>query len=169
MDLDSSASSSKARLRCASACRHRSATLRTDESARGSPAIRHVHGPAQALGVPRPGCRAGVAYAQGGYPRRRLPRARPATTLESELGPVAVEDVMDELGSQLRSQLQPGDIAGRVSARGFAYSSSAATRATSMPGCRASCSVSPTCLPLGRASLGDHFLQRRSDGLQCAG
>ena len=42
------------------------------------------------------------------------------TTLESELGPVAVEDVMDELGAQLRSQLQPGDIAGRVSARGFA-------------------------------------------------
>jgi EAL domain-containing protein (putative c-di-GMP-specific phosphodiesterase class I)/GGDEF domain-containing protein len=41
-------------------------------------------------------------------------------TLESELGPVAVEDVMDELGAQLRSQLQPGDIAGRVSARGFA-------------------------------------------------
>jgi EAL domain-containing protein (putative c-di-GMP-specific phosphodiesterase class I)/GGDEF domain-containing protein len=40
--------------------------------------------------------------------------------LESEIGPVAVEDVMDELGSQLRSQLQPGDLAGRVSARGFA-------------------------------------------------
>jgi len=42
------------------------------------------------------------------------------TALESELGPVAVEDVMDELGSQLRNQLQPGDLAGRVSARGFA-------------------------------------------------
>jgi EAL domain-containing protein (putative c-di-GMP-specific phosphodiesterase class I)/GGDEF domain-containing protein len=42
------------------------------------------------------------------------------SALESELGPVAVEDVMDELGSQLRSQLQPGDLAGRVSARGFA-------------------------------------------------
>jgi EAL domain-containing protein (putative c-di-GMP-specific phosphodiesterase class I)/GGDEF domain-containing protein len=42
------------------------------------------------------------------------------SALESEIGPVAVEDVMDELGSQLRSQLQPGDLAGRVSARGFA-------------------------------------------------
>jgi EAL domain-containing protein (putative c-di-GMP-specific phosphodiesterase class I)/GGDEF domain-containing protein len=42
------------------------------------------------------------------------------TALESEIGPVAVEDVMDELGSQLRNQLQPGDLAGRVSARGFA-------------------------------------------------
>ena len=42
------------------------------------------------------------------------------SALESELGPVAVEDVMDELGSQLRSQLQPGDLAGRVSTRGFA-------------------------------------------------
>ena len=41
-------------------------------------------------------------------------------SLESDLGPVAVEDVMDELGAQLRTQLQPGDIAGRVSARGFA-------------------------------------------------
>jgi EAL domain-containing protein (putative c-di-GMP-specific phosphodiesterase class I)/GGDEF domain-containing protein len=43
-----------------------------------------------------------------------------AATLESELGPLALEDVLDELGSQLRSQLQPGDIAGRVAARGFA-------------------------------------------------
>ncbi len=41
-------------------------------------------------------------------------------SLESELGPLALEDVTDELGTQLRSQLQPGDIAGRVSARGFA-------------------------------------------------
>jgi len=43
-----------------------------------------------------------------------------ASALEAELGPLALEDVMDELGVQLRSQLQPGDIAGRVSARGFA-------------------------------------------------
>jgi EAL domain-containing protein (putative c-di-GMP-specific phosphodiesterase class I)/GGDEF domain-containing protein len=43
-----------------------------------------------------------------------------ASALESEIGPLAFEDVMDELGVQLRTQLQPGDIAGRVSARGFA-------------------------------------------------
>ncbi|NJD30991.1 MAG: EAL domain-containing protein [Gammaproteobacteria bacterium] len=43
-----------------------------------------------------------------------------ATALENELGSLALEDVIDELGTLLRSQLQPGDIAGRVSARGFA-------------------------------------------------
>jgi EAL domain-containing protein (putative c-di-GMP-specific phosphodiesterase class I)/GGDEF domain-containing protein/PAS domain-containing protein len=40
--------------------------------------------------------------------------------LDAELGPLSLEDVMDELGTQLRTQLQPGDIAGRVSGRGFA-------------------------------------------------
>ena len=40
--------------------------------------------------------------------------------LDGELGPLAAEDVMDELGSLLRSLLQPGDIAGRVTGHGFA-------------------------------------------------
>ena len=33
---------------------------------------------------------------------------------------LGLKRLMDELGIQLRTQLQPGDIAGRVSARGFA-------------------------------------------------
>jgi len=40
--------------------------------------------------------------------------------LESEYGPVASEDLLEVVGEQLRAQLQPGDVAGRVSARGFA-------------------------------------------------
>jgi EAL domain-containing protein (putative c-di-GMP-specific phosphodiesterase class I)/GGDEF domain-containing protein/CheY-like chemotaxis protein len=41
-------------------------------------------------------------------------------TLEEDLGPVAVESLMDGIGTVLRSQLQPGDEASRVTARGFA-------------------------------------------------
>ena len=40
--------------------------------------------------------------------------------LDGELGPLALEDVMDEVGTLLRTLLQPGDIAGRVTGRGFA-------------------------------------------------
>ncbi len=42
------------------------------------------------------------------------------TALGAELGPLAVEDIMDELGTLLCSQLQPGDIAGRVTGQCFA-------------------------------------------------
>jgi len=41
-------------------------------------------------------------------------------TLESEFGPVASEDLLEGVGEQLRAQLQPGDVAGRVAMRGFA-------------------------------------------------
>ncbi|MGB5102310.1 MAG: EAL domain-containing protein [Steroidobacteraceae bacterium] len=41
-------------------------------------------------------------------------------TLEEDLGPVAVESLMDGIGALLRGQLQPGDDASRVTARGFA-------------------------------------------------
>jgi multidomain signaling protein FimX len=40
--------------------------------------------------------------------------------LDGEIGTLAVEDVMEEIGSLLRSLLQPGDIAGRVTGRCFA-------------------------------------------------
>jgi EAL domain-containing protein (putative c-di-GMP-specific phosphodiesterase class I)/GGDEF domain-containing protein len=40
--------------------------------------------------------------------------------LEQDVGPLAVEDLMDALGRELRAQLQPGDIASRITARGFA-------------------------------------------------
>jgi EAL domain-containing protein (putative c-di-GMP-specific phosphodiesterase class I)/GGDEF domain-containing protein len=40
--------------------------------------------------------------------------------LEHELGPLAVEDLIEELGRELRVQLQPGDIASRITARSFA-------------------------------------------------
>jgi len=43
-----------------------------------------------------------------------------AAALETEFGPLALEDLMDQLGTLLRTQLQPGDVAGRVCARGFA-------------------------------------------------
>jgi EAL domain-containing protein (putative c-di-GMP-specific phosphodiesterase class I)/GGDEF domain-containing protein len=43
-----------------------------------------------------------------------------AGALENDLGPLGLEDVLDEFGRELRSQLQPGDVAARVSARGFA-------------------------------------------------
>jgi EAL domain-containing protein (putative c-di-GMP-specific phosphodiesterase class I)/GGDEF domain-containing protein len=42
------------------------------------------------------------------------------SALDHELGPLAVEDIMDKLGSLLRSLLQPGDIAGRITGHGFA-------------------------------------------------
>lgn len=41
-------------------------------------------------------------------------------TLEEDLGPVAVETLLDGIGTLLRSQLQPGDDASRITARGFA-------------------------------------------------
>jgi multidomain signaling protein FimX len=41
--------------------------------------------------------------------------------LDGEFGPLAAEDVMDELGSLLRSLLQPGDIGGRITGQGFAF------------------------------------------------
>ena len=40
--------------------------------------------------------------------------------LEGELGALAVEDLIEGVGQQLRSQLQPGDIAGRITSRGCA-------------------------------------------------
>ena len=41
-------------------------------------------------------------------------------TVENELGPLAAEDLLEGIGQQLRAQLQPGDLAARVTARGFA-------------------------------------------------
>jgi EAL domain-containing protein (putative c-di-GMP-specific phosphodiesterase class I)/GGDEF domain-containing protein len=40
--------------------------------------------------------------------------------LESDLGALAIEDLLEAAGQQLHSQLQPGDAAARVTARGFA-------------------------------------------------
>jgi EAL domain-containing protein (putative c-di-GMP-specific phosphodiesterase class I)/GGDEF domain-containing protein/PAS domain-containing protein len=40
--------------------------------------------------------------------------------LEGEVGTLAIEELMDGVGQQLRPLLQPGDAAGRVSPRGFA-------------------------------------------------
>jgi PAS domain S-box-containing protein len=40
--------------------------------------------------------------------------------LESELGTLVIEDLIEGVGQQLRSQLQPGDTAGRITPRGFA-------------------------------------------------
>jgi EAL domain-containing protein (putative c-di-GMP-specific phosphodiesterase class I)/GGDEF domain-containing protein/PAS domain-containing protein len=42
------------------------------------------------------------------------------SALEGELGTLALEDVIEGVGQQLRSLLQPGDAAGRISPRGFA-------------------------------------------------
>jgi EAL domain-containing protein (putative c-di-GMP-specific phosphodiesterase class I)/GGDEF domain-containing protein/PAS domain-containing protein len=42
------------------------------------------------------------------------------SALESELGTLALEDLIEGIGQQLRSLLQPGDAAGRISPRGFA-------------------------------------------------
>lgn len=41
-------------------------------------------------------------------------------SLESELGSLVVEDLIESVGQQLRSQLQPGDLGGRISPRGYA-------------------------------------------------
>jgi len=40
--------------------------------------------------------------------------------LEGELGTLVLEDLIEGVGQQLRSQLQPGDTAGRIAPRGFA-------------------------------------------------
>jgi EAL domain-containing protein (putative c-di-GMP-specific phosphodiesterase class I)/GGDEF domain-containing protein len=40
--------------------------------------------------------------------------------LEAEVGPLAAEAVIEALGQQLRAELQPGDLAARVTSRGFA-------------------------------------------------
>ena len=40
--------------------------------------------------------------------------------LEADPGPLAAEDLQDSLGALLRAQLQPGDVGGRPTARGFA-------------------------------------------------
>jgi EAL domain-containing protein (putative c-di-GMP-specific phosphodiesterase class I)/GGDEF domain-containing protein len=40
--------------------------------------------------------------------------------LEGTLGTLAIEELLEDVGQQLRSLLQPGDAAGRVSPRGFA-------------------------------------------------
>jgi EAL domain-containing protein (putative c-di-GMP-specific phosphodiesterase class I)/GGDEF domain-containing protein/PAS domain-containing protein len=40
--------------------------------------------------------------------------------VENELGPLAAEDLLEGIGQQLRALLQPGDLAARVTARGFA-------------------------------------------------
>jgi EAL domain-containing protein (putative c-di-GMP-specific phosphodiesterase class I)/GGDEF domain-containing protein len=40
--------------------------------------------------------------------------------LDGELGAFVVEDLLEGVGQQLRSLLQPGDVAGRITSRGFA-------------------------------------------------
>lgn len=40
--------------------------------------------------------------------------------IETEVGPLAAETMIESIGQQLRAQLQPGDLAARVSSRGFA-------------------------------------------------
>ncbi len=40
--------------------------------------------------------------------------------LERDHGPLAVEEIMDAVGRTVQGQLQPGDLAGRVAARGIA-------------------------------------------------
>lgn len=42
------------------------------------------------------------------------------SALESDLGTLALEDLIEAVGQQLRALLQPGDAAGRISPRGFA-------------------------------------------------
>ena len=42
------------------------------------------------------------------------------SALDGELGAFAVEDLIEGVGQQLRSLLQPGDVAGRITSRGFA-------------------------------------------------
>jgi EAL domain-containing protein (putative c-di-GMP-specific phosphodiesterase class I)/GGDEF domain-containing protein/PAS domain-containing protein len=42
------------------------------------------------------------------------------SALEGDLGTLALEDLIEGVGQQLRSLLQPGDAAGRISPRGFA-------------------------------------------------
>ena len=42
------------------------------------------------------------------------------SALEGDLGALAIEDLLEAVGELLHSLLQPGDIAGRVTARGFA-------------------------------------------------
>jgi PAS domain S-box-containing protein len=42
------------------------------------------------------------------------------TELERDCGPIATEEALEALGRLLQEQLQPGDIAGRVAAHGFA-------------------------------------------------
>jgi len=69
----------------------------------------HEQSVAHAAQVLKAGMRAVVAF----EPDR-------LAALDGELGPLAVEDVMDEAGSLLRSLLQPGDIAGRITGQGFA-------------------------------------------------
>lgn len=41
-------------------------------------------------------------------------------SLEGEVGPLVVESLMEQLGAHLRSHLQPGDVASRLAAFGFA-------------------------------------------------
>ena len=43
-----------------------------------------------------------------------------SAALEQELGPLGLETLMDEIGTLLHAQLQPGDDATRITARGFA-------------------------------------------------
>src|SRR5690606_36606889 len=42
------------------------------------------------------------------------------SSLEGELGALAVESLIEGVGQHLRSLLQPGDTAGRITPRGFA-------------------------------------------------
>jgi EAL domain-containing protein (putative c-di-GMP-specific phosphodiesterase class I)/GGDEF domain-containing protein len=42
------------------------------------------------------------------------------SALDGELGAFVVEDLLEGVGQQLRSLLQPGDVAGRITSRGFA-------------------------------------------------
>jgi EAL domain-containing protein (putative c-di-GMP-specific phosphodiesterase class I)/GGDEF domain-containing protein len=42
------------------------------------------------------------------------------SAIEGELGTLAIEDLIEAVGQQLRALLQPGDTAGRISPRGFA-------------------------------------------------
>jgi EAL domain-containing protein (putative c-di-GMP-specific phosphodiesterase class I)/GGDEF domain-containing protein len=69
----------------------------------------HQQAPAQAARPLKAGLRAVVTF----EPDR-------LAALGAELGPLAVEDLMDECGTLLCSQLQPGDIASRVTGQCFA-------------------------------------------------
>ena len=78
------------------------------------------HGPAAPRRFRRGGRGTCVAAAQRRPARHRLPRAGPCRgKLERDHGPLAAEEVMDAVGRLVEAQLQPGDLGGRVAARGI--------------------------------------------------
>ncbi len=68
----------------------------------------------------------GEATAQAAHPLKAGLRAvayvelDKAASLEADLGPLAVEELVDAAGRQVSELLQPGDLATRITARGFA-------------------------------------------------